>query len=312
MKRLKIVLFLVRKRMLSFRPVKVLYDASVGFYEDDGFTFSAAIAFYFLLSFLPFLMLLGALVGKSVSFIQTFYRISQHDIVRHISLFIRQAIPYLKEEHIENILVLQNHTVSLGVVGFFTLLVSATLLFSTLHYSLFRIFGGKYMNIVLSRTLGILVMLVLTLLSFSLHLFLTFFSMLFKTIGEMIPVLYRWMTVIDSANIISLILSLMVLFALFYLLLYFFTSGVTHNKKMVFAGAFTFAVLWIAAKRVYDFYLNEIGSINLIYGSFAYIVSIVLWIYYSSMLLLFSMEMIKSLTKNSKKQSTLRDESQAR
>ena len=299
MKRLRIYLFLIQKKLRAFRPTRVICRAGVNFYNDDGFTFSAAISFYFLLSFLPFLILMGALTGVAVNIIQRFYSISTEELAKQIVEFIRTLVPYLKEHHLEKFFLLKDYTFSLGFIGTIALLIAATLLFSTLHYALFRIFGGKFLNIVLSRALGILFMLASTLFAFSLHWFISFTSLIASKLSLMWPPIQTWLNFFERINFFSILLLIIILFALFHFLLYFFTSGIKHNKKFVFFGAIVFALMWIGAKWAYDLYLSEISSMNLIYGSLAYIVSIVLWVYYSALLLLFSMELIKSLYKES-------------
>ena len=52
------------------RFLKIVWETGFGFYNDDCFTFTAAISFYFLLSFIPFLILLGASVGYIVDYIK--------------------------------------------------------------------------------------------------------------------------------------------------------------------------------------------------------------------------------------------------
>lgn len=299
MKRLKIYLFLIQKKLKSFRPTRVVGRAGVNFYNDDGFTFSAAISFYFLLSFLPFLILMGALTGVAVNVIQRFYSISTEELARHIVEFIRTLVPYLKEHHLEKFFLLKDYTFSLGFIGTIALLIAATLLFSTLHYALFRIFGGKFLNIVLSRALGILFMLASMLLAFSLHWFISFASIVASRLSLMWPPIQAWLNFFERINFFSISLLIIILFVLFHFLLYFFTSGIKHNQKFVFVGALVFSLMWIGAKWAYDIYLSQISSMNLIYGSLAYIVSIVLWVYYSALLLLFSMELIKSLYEES-------------
>ncbi|MCK5808309.1 YihY/virulence factor BrkB family protein [bacterium] len=295
MKWLRIYPLLLRKRLKAFKPTRVVCRAAMNFYKDDGFTFSAAISFYFLLSFLPFLMLMGALTGIAVNVIQNFYSISTEQLAQQIVAFIRTLMPYLKEHHLEKFFMLKDYTLSLGFIGTIAIIIAATLLFSTLHYALYKIFGGNFLNIVRSRALGILFMLTLTLFAFALHWFISFASLIAGELSLLWPPLQTWLTFFEQMNFFSIILSVILLFTLFHFLLFFFTSGIIHNQKVVFFGAVVFSTLWIGAKWAYDFYLSTLSSLNLIYGSLAYIVSIVLWVYYSALLLLLSMELINAI-----------------
>jgi membrane protein len=147
-------------------------------------------------------------------------------------------------------------------------------------------------------------MLATTLFAFALHWFISFASLISGRLSQLWPALEVWLSFFEKMNLFSILLSILILFTLFHFLLYFFTSGIIHNQKVVFFGAAVFAVLWMGAKWAYDFYLSSISSINLIYGSLAYIVSIILWVYYSALLLLFSMELIDAIYEESAPQAT--------
>ena len=65
-----------------------------------------------------------------------------------------------------------------------------------------------------------------------------------------------------------------------------------HWKSAGFAGAII-AILWEGAKLGFAFYLGRFANYNKVYGSLGVYVSLILWIYYSSMILLLGAELAK-------------------
>ena len=57
-------------------------------------------------------------------------------------------------------------------------------------------------------------------------------------------------------------------------------------------SAVLFSVLWIFARGLFKLYLLHISRVNLLYGSLSSVIVILLWIYYSSAALLYSVEVM--------------------
>ena len=78
------VLNSIWKKFLDFiekhRLLKIIWETGYNFYNDDGFTFTAAISFYFMLSFLPFLILLGASLGYIVDYIKDIQNFTSEEL----------------------------------------------------------------------------------------------------------------------------------------------------------------------------------------------------------------------------------------
>ena len=157
------------------RFLKIVWKTGHNFYTDDCFTFTAAISFYFLLSFIPFLILLGASIGYVVDYIKDIQHLTSEQLISYIMDSLNIAIPFLSEKYVSSLVDIANYKAGLTTVGLVSLAVSATLLFSTLHYSFFKIFGGKSINFILSRLMGIVFLLTLTIILF----FVQYFSSLF-------------------------------------------------------------------------------------------------------------------------------------
>ncbi|HQI05967.1 MAG TPA: hypothetical protein PL195_11970, partial [bacterium] len=93
----KLKLFLIQLLKKS-RTLRVLWETGYGFYVDDGFTFAAAISFYFMLSFIPFLILLGATTGYVIDYVQNIQNLTNEEMAVYIMNYLNAAIPFLSEK----------------------------------------------------------------------------------------------------------------------------------------------------------------------------------------------------------------------
>ena len=276
--------------------LKVIWETGYNFYIDDGFTFTAAISFYFLLSFIPFLILLGASVGYVVDYIKDIQNFTSEELTSYIMNSLRIAIPFLSEKYVSGVVDIANYKAGLTTVGVISLLVSATLLFSTLHYSFFRIFGGKSINFILSRLMGVVFLLTITIILFFVQYFSGIFLSFAGNIAQKIPALQKIIDVISTGQAYSFALSTLIIILLFRILISYFVYGIKLRKNAVLFGALLCSILWNAAKLLYNFYINEISNFSFLYGSAAWIITSILWIYYSALILLICMEFIKTLS----------------
>ncbi|MBQ3367779.1 YihY/virulence factor BrkB family protein [bacterium] len=279
------------------RFLKVIWETGFGFYNDDCFTFTAAISFYFLLSFIPFLILLGASVGYIVDYIKDIHNLTSEQLISYIMDSLNMAIPFLSEKYVSSVVDIANYKAGLTTIGLVSLAVSATLLFSTLHYSFFRIFGGKSINFILSRLMGAVFLLTLAIVLFFVQYFLSLFLSFAGNIANKIPILQNLIDVISSGQTYSFAVSTVIIILFFWILINYFTYGIKLSKKAILCGALLFSVLWNAAKLLYNFYITEISNFSFIYGSAAWIITSILWVYYSALILLLCMEFIKTLSK---------------
>ncbi len=278
--------------------LKVIWETGYNFYIDDGFTFTAAISFYFMLSFLPFLILLGASLGYIVDYIKDIRNFTSEELTSYIMNSLHIAIPFLSEKYVSSLVDIANYKAGLTTVGLLSLLVSATLLFSTLHYSFFRIFGGKSINFILSRLMGVVFLLTLTIILFFVQYFSGIFLSFAGNIAQKISILQWIINVISTGQAYSFALSTLIIILLFRILISYFVYGIKLRKSAVLFGALLFSILWNAAKLLYNFYITEISNFSFLYGSAAWIITSVLWIYYSALILLICMEFIKTLSKH--------------
>lgn len=295
--RLRKLKLLFIQALRKSRALRVIWETGYGFYIDDGFTFTAGISFYFLLSFIPFLILLGATTGYIIDYVQNIQNLTNEEMTAYLISYLNIAIPFLSEKYVSGFINISNYRASLTTIGLLSLGVSATLLFSTLHYCFYRIFGGKSVNFILTRLMGLVFLLTITILLFFLHYLTTIFVSVTGFIAEKFPSTAWIFEIMSGTEIYGFILSTLIIIILFGILIYYFTYGVKRSKRAILYGALLFSVLWNGAKLAYNFYITEISNFSLFYGSATWIITSVLWVYYSALILLLSMEFIKALIK---------------
>ena len=279
------------------RVLRLIHDTVWNFYKDDGFTFSAGISFYFILSLIPFIILLGATTGYLIDYVQDIRQLSKEEMAGAISSYLHVAIPFIDSSFAVEFLRISDYKASLTAIGSISLLISATLLFSTLHYTFFRIFGGKYINFIFSRLMGVVFLLSLTILLFSVHYFITIFTTFSEAFMNRIPIMSGFMNFVAGTRVYGLAISTVFIIFLFAMLIYYFSYGIKRSKRAILYGALLFSIMWNGAKLLYNYYITEISGLSLFYGSATWIITSILWVYYSSLILIICMEFIKSLIK---------------
>jgi len=72
-------------------------------------------------------------------------------------------------------------------------------------------------------------------------------------------------------------------------------AGRNIKLRHAVLASIIFSVLWETAKHLFALYLTHFGSFNMMYGSLGAIMIMLLWIFYSAIILLFSAEIISCL-----------------
>jgi membrane protein len=100
---------------------------------------------------------------------------------------------------------------------------------------------------------------------------------------------------------INLLRWLIVIFALIVAmsLLYHFGNPRSKRFKLITPGSLLFAGLFIVGTMLFNFYISNISTYNLLYGSIGGLIIFVIWIYFNCILILIGYELNKSITKAS-------------
>ena len=268
-----------RTHSMRFKRIKkilknfgLLWPALRKFNDDNGFFLSSGIAFNILINLIPFIMLLLALVGT--------YLYNDQQVLDHIRAYLRDVAPTLDPKIMENLAdVIQNRQI-VGFVGFVGLLWFSTWVFGSLRIALNIVFRVEKSRGML-RGIGIDLLMILLAGS------LLMVSMILSSVVTFLQA--------DQGRILVAI-GPTIQWILKYLLPFFLTScifvliyKIIPHKRVHFTSALQAALftslLWELAKHLFGWYVVHLARYSIFYGSLSTSVILVLWVYYSSTIL---------------------------
>ena len=260
---------------------KVFYNTSKAFSTNDGTNMAASISFYILLSFIPLLLLSISILG--------FFAGDSPAHFDQIMAKIRIVLPFIDEGMARALQKTVSGKGALGVGGILALLWSVNQIFASSERVLNRIFQiQKGRGFIKAR-----------LVSLGLALALGISLVLSVGVGMLTNVLENVLIgslpirigMILNYPLVALWLPLVLLTASFTVLTVILPHGKVYARYAVLGGAI-FATLFEFAKYFFTYYIMKVSNISLIYGSFGSIIIIILWVFYLSILFIFSAEFV--------------------
>jgi membrane protein len=280
------------KRFTDSYQVAGLASATfAGWWNDRALSMGAAIAFYAIFSLAPVLLIAIAVGGL----------VFGADAARHAVLIqFGGLIGPAGADAIDKILTSASNIGS-GVIGTLiglaTFLVTATGAFVELQADLNIIWKAKapaysgFLAAVYSRLMSLAL---IAAISFLLMISLTF-DALASAAGQYIS-LQGWVFAIAIVNLIFSVAMSALLFAFIFKVL----PSAPVSWSYVIPGAILTAVLFVMGKFVIGFYLGR-SNIASSYGAAASVITLMLWVYYSTQILLFGAEFTKAYAERSKR-----------
>jgi membrane protein len=256
----------------TLRNFGLLWPALRKFNDDNGFFLSSGITFNILINLIPFIMLLLALVGS--------YLYNDQEVLDHIRAYFRDVAPALDPKVMENIIdVMQNRRI-VGVLGSVSLLWFSTWVFASLRIALntvFRVDKSRGMLRGIGIDLLMILMVgILLLLSMILSSTVTFLQDYNRQIPVAIGPTIQW--------ILKYLLPFFLTYCMFCLIYKIIPNKRVHFKSALQAALFT-SLLWELAKHLFTWYVVHLSNYSIFYGSLSTSVIFVLWVYYSSAVL---------------------------
>ncbi|TYB31017.1 MAG: YihY/virulence factor BrkB family protein [Candidatus Mcinerneyibacterium aminivorans] len=284
--------------MKNIFVIKILINSFSDFRKDEGNILATSISFNFILSSIPFTVLLGSLMGYFFEYFQKTQNISTKESSVIILEYIKNIFPMVKEEALLQLFNIQNYKLPLSIIGIIGLIFTSTLLFEAIKYSFLKILNSADTHFLITRLVGFLIIFIIILISFFLENFLSLFIIELKTYLENISFL-NW--ILETFEVYGFVISLGVTiifsFTLYYTFIRIFARYKSYTFKTILMGSFFFSIIWNLFKNIYTIYLSKVSYLNLIYGSFTSLVIIFIWVYFTTTLFLFSLELIKNIHK---------------
>lgn len=178
------------------------------------------------------------------------------------------------------------------IIGILVLIYGATKMFSEMQDSINLIWDIEpkpkkgWVKLVVNRVISFLLVIALGLLLLASFIL----SGVITVIGDYLAQYFPEVTVI-LLTIINLALSFFIVFALFAIL-FKVLPDVHIRWRDVSVGAFVTTLLFIIGKILISIYLTQ-GNVGSIYGTASSIILILLWVFYSAMLLYFGVAFTK-------------------
>jgi membrane protein len=265
---------------------RILKRAATEFINDNGLKFSASLSYYTIFSIGPVLIIIISLAG-------IFYgkEAVEGKIYYQLNGLVGSGAADQIQDIIQNIEESKLST-SGAVVGVIVLLIGATGVFTEIQDSINYIWSVRA-----KPQKGWLKLLINRLLSFSLIISFGFVLLVSLIIHAMVDILHeRLMHFFDEGTVyIFLVINYVILFAIISTLFAIIFKVLPDAKirwKDAFVGAGFTAALFLVGKLLIGLYISQ-SDIGITYGAAASIVLILLWVYYSSIILYFGAEFTK-------------------
>ena len=263
--------------------IKVFRSAVSNFVDDNGPKLSAALSYYTIFALAPMILIIMSLAGMFLGVDAV-----QGKIYGQINGLVGNATALEIQSIIKNIQG-THHTNAGAIIGVVILVIAATGVFTEIQDSINFIWSVKA-----KPKKGWLKMILNRLLSFSLIIsfgFILLVSLLLNALvdllSERLKLFFAEITVylFYVVNIFILFCIIACLFAIIFKVL----PDARIKWKDAFIGSFLTAILFIVGKFLIGFYLGN-SSVGATYGPAASIVILLLWVYYSSIILYFGAE----------------------
>lgn len=253
--------------------------------EHHIFLSGGGIAFSLILSTVPILLLVFALLGKIID---------PSTIENNLVKLIDTVIPYPEYAEFTTSAIMKRipgvfqYSSTAFYLGLFGLFFTSTWLFSSMRTILNRIFGSsedKNFIIGLVRDFGMVLLIISMVL---LSTFILPSLNVFIKITEEIEFLknFRVDALIHTIFSFASIVVVLLLFFLFYTLIPY----AKLNRKVTFVGAFWATILWELARIVFGYYVKTFLQSNKFYEAFLLIIVLLFWLFYASILFIIGAE----------------------
>lgn len=274
-----------------------LIDATVGDYaRDHGPIYAGALAFYAILSLIP----MAILFASAAALLAAGEGAQGDAAVAEVVAQFQKLVPYLDAGFADDLRAILKNRGGVSLVGVAALLLSASQVFRGLEFALARIFAradhqgptdekAQPRSYVISKLWFGAFVTALVLGYVALRMVAGVVRHLADDLPVLQPIIGDPLSTDTPAGKVATALLMIVGFVM---LLKVFTHQRVHTRFALLGGGL-FYVFFVLAHVVYDLYVERFSNLGAMYGGFATLVIIVLWIYFSASLLLVCCHVVK-------------------
>lgn len=269
--------------------IKTIKNIIQSVVENDFFGMASEMGFMLCIGICPFMLFLTALFGW----------IGKHSFMNPIFIFMQNIVPSDALRLINTVLneiFFYSKGGIVAVIGFCITLFLSTNTMAIIAKGLNRAYKVKETrNFIYSRLLALIMVFVHTLI-----LFLSITLIVFGKIIIKFLVTYIGMTE-HLANIMLFVRWPVAFFTLFILayLCYYILPDLTGDEKLrrhsALPGSIFFCISWLLGSWGFSIYINNLHTYNFVYGTIAGFAIMMMWLYYTSILILIGGEINSQL-----------------
>jgi membrane protein len=263
------------KDLASFRALKATVQE---FQRDDALGIAAQLAYYLILAIFPFILVLVSLLGTFGS----------AELASEVLGYFQQVMPEQAYEIIrtftENIISGEAEAPGLFTFGILFTIWAASGAFAALINALNRAYDveetrpfWKVRGIAILMTLGLSVLVLIGVL------LLVLGPQIGTAIANVFGLESTFLMVWDIARWPAALFFMVFTVAL----LYYFAPDVEQPFRWITPGGLIGVLLWVLASVAFNFYVSNFGSYNKTYGSIGAVIVLLLYLYISSLTVLF-------------------------
>lgn len=266
---------LVEARLSGFAARR----AAVELYASHDFTHAASIAYYALLSLLPFLLLVISLLGSVTA--------NEADR-RAVLTFVLRYVPAQLDFVTDQLDAFRNGGLRIGAGGALVLIWGSLGVFAAVTNAVNEAWGvesprgfwkHRLVSFVMLAAAGGVMLVALGIVSL-VHVARA--SWLGVALGQM-----PWAAALQSALLQGVVLALLV--GAIGLVFYFVPNAKTRFKD-VWVGAVLTGLLWRVAFEAFSWVLRHSPQLRMLHGSITVVIVFLLWVYVSAVILLYGVE----------------------
>jgi membrane protein len=273
---------------ITWKGIKLIFKNSFQGFKDDKLTkLSGSLAYSTVFSMAPLLIVIisicSVFLGRAAV---------EGKVYEQLSGFVGQDTAIQLQQIIKNASLNGKGTLHI-IIGLVTLLIGATAIFGEIQDSINMIWGLKP-----KPKKGFLKMLQNRFLSFSVIVSLGFLLLVSLVISSLVDAFNNYLklnfpdvtvVVFYILNSVLTLITTTVIFAVIFRVL----PDADIKWKDVFIGALITAIFFMLGKFAISFYISK-ANIGSTYGTAGSLVVLLLWVYYSSLILYFGAEITKA------------------
>lgn len=262
----------------------ILCEAGRSFSRDGCMNLSAAVAFYTILSLIPYLFLLVSAAGYILG--------SSEEAHRVAVVFFDRFFPQASALILREVSAISQRAAVLGWVGFLSMIWTASIIFSSLEFAMGVVFRVEKRRGFLRTQLLALVMVPAS----AVMVFLSFLVTAFAEVMGKFD--FRLFGVnLARSNLFEFLVGYLIpylILAAAFTAIYKVIPNTSISLRHALAGGASCAFLFEALKHFFAWYLGRSQQYSVVYGSLEAIIILVLWASYVSGVLLLCAEVVSA------------------